>query len=129
MGNLNKDFLQDRLKGTQFDQIIAIRPTGWAFGKSKKTKSLEEFKISNIKPIYFTSDIALLEIPYSEHSSFSELELFVKGLKKAKIIPTVDMQSKASQLRQKAILEKWGVDIVLEWPEKFPTIAENTNFT
>jgi hypothetical protein len=87
-----------------FEEILAIKPTGWSFSNKSSTykrtnaysnrdslskqdsedgiKLRKEFSIRNI---------SLYGVPYSEHSSFSELKAFVESVKnkKLKIIPTV----------------------------------------
>ena len=54
-------------------------------------------------------DVSLLEVPYSEHSSFSELKRFVKFLKlssEADIIDTVSRRSE-DRKRTKEVFKEW----------------------
>lgn len=70
-----------------FDSIIAIKPTGWTF---KATSAA--FGIGSLVPQYY-KDVTIVPLPYSEHSSYSELEMFCRGLKIGKIVPTVNVGS------------------------------------
>lgn len=65
----------DSLKGA-FTEIVAFKPSGWENGKSTSVER---------------DMITIHGIPYSEHSSFSELIRFVKYLKPKQVIPTVDI--------------------------------------
>lgn len=46
-------------------------------------------------------------VPYSEHSSFRELMLFVMGLRIEKVVPTVNVGSEPSRRRMKAWTDRW----------------------
>ncbi|KAF9418837.1 hypothetical protein HW555_004504 [Spodoptera exigua] len=65
----------DSMKGA-FSEIVAFKPSGWENGKSS---SIEKDMVT------------IHGIPYSEHSSFSELIRFVKFLKPKQVVPTVDI--------------------------------------
>lgn len=62
-----------------FSALLAIRPSGW----EKHSK----------KPNY-NSRISILGIQYSEHSSYSELERFVRFLQPKEVISTVPFSGK-----------------------------------
>lgn len=57
-----------------------------------------------------TRRAACFGVPYSEHSSFRELTLFVCGLRIGKIIPTVNVGSKNSRDRMTAWIDKWQAE-------------------
>ncbi|KAL2134531.1 hypothetical protein VTI74DRAFT_11575 [Chaetomium olivicolor] len=46
-------------------------------------------------------------VPYSEHSSFRELALFVMALRIERVVPTVNVGSEASRRRMKGWIERW----------------------
>jgi DNA cross-link repair 1A protein len=66
-----------RAKYPNYKRIIGFRPTGWTFTSSKDCTKTEK------------GNVTIYGIPYSEHSSFSELQEFVKFIKPQKLIPTV----------------------------------------
>ncbi|KAH8910456.1 DRMBL-domain-containing protein [Coniochaeta sp. PMI_546] len=64
-------------------------------------------------------------VPYSEHSSFRELALFVMALRIEKIVPTVNVGSEQSRKRMKGWIDRWmserrkgGIVKVLEEAEE-----------
>ncbi|OIW35610.1 DRMBL-domain-containing protein [Coniochaeta ligniaria NRRL 30616] len=64
-------------------------------------------------------------VPYSEHSSFRELALFVMALRIEKIVPTVNVGSEQSRKRMKGWIDRWmserrkgGIVKVLEEDEE-----------
>lgn len=58
-----------------FDVFVSFEPSGWRHGKIKQYK--------------FNSRINLVNVEYSEHSSFEELERFVRFLQPEEVISTV----------------------------------------
>ncbi|KAF8695396.1 hypothetical protein HU200_037629 [Digitaria exilis] len=73
-------FLSNQYAG-RFDLIVAFCPTGWAFGKGKKKTPGKRWQ---------QGSIIRYEVPYSEHSSFTELQEFVKFISPEHIIPSVN---------------------------------------
>ncbi|XP_062098103.1 uncharacterized protein LOC133803971 isoform X2 [Humulus lupulus] len=65
----------------RFSLIVAFSPTGWTFGKGKKKSPGRKWQ---------QGTTIRYEVPYSEHSSFSELREFVKIVSPVNIIPSVN---------------------------------------
>lgn len=69
----------------RYNAIVAFKPTGWSAGRggrqTKTTRRRSNRQQSDTMVIY--------EVPYSEHSSFSEMKEFVDWLGPNKIIPHV----------------------------------------
>jgi DNA cross-link repair 1A protein len=109
-----------------FTKAVAFRPTGWAHGggrratsakvsanqKNKKQQlvfgargSLREapcnstaLKLSVLKRVVGGREIQKISVPYSEHSSFSELRDCVTSLRPKRVIPTVGAYSKRAEM-------------------------------
>lgn len=67
----------------RFSLIVAFSPTGWTFGKGKGKKNSPGRR-------WQQGTIIRYEVPYSEHSSFTELQEFVKLVSPESIIPSVN---------------------------------------
>ena len=65
--------------GKSYDKIVGIIPTGWA----------STSKWNRANSISTKDRCSVVLIPYSEHSSFDELQQFVKGIRARHIEPTV----------------------------------------
>ena len=95
IGQLNYQCLSQKLNvmSHAYDQILAIRPTGWTFNdkKSNSSNTKSVFSVHSLKATYISSKITLVGLPYSEHSSFSELKDFICAVDPKKIIPTVNI--------------------------------------
>ncbi|KAI7866884.1 DNA repair metallo-beta-lactamase-domain-containing protein, partial [Spinellus fusiger] len=88
MNHIKKENLQAYLNSMDphFTSVIGIRPTGWTFTDKKYTSPL-------VIPLQQgSSNVAIYGVPYSEHSSFKELESFVMSLEIRHIIPTVHLE-------------------------------------
>ncbi|XP_076814496.1 uncharacterized protein LOC143460763 isoform X2 [Clavelina lepadiformis] len=83
----------------KYDQIIAIKPTGW-------THNGNATDLKNLRPTQ-TGRVTLYGVPYSEHSSFTELKEFVQTLKPFKIIPTVNVARADQRKMMNDYLNKW----------------------
>ncbi|KAJ2940253.1 hypothetical protein O0L34_g11822 [Tuta absoluta] len=62
--------------GSAFSEVVAFKPSGWENGKNSTQEK---------------DSVTIHGIPYSEHSSFSELIRFVKFLQPKQVVPTVDI--------------------------------------
>ncbi|KAI7905385.1 beta-lactamase-like protein [Cokeromyces recurvatus] len=106
-----------------FTEMIAFKPTGWTFKgneRSQQYKSLESIiserpddLISSkmlLKASYDTFCIKIYDIPYSEHSSFRELAVFIASLDIRHIIPTVNADNEENRFKMLQLLESWIQD-------------------
>ncbi|KAL5099790.1 hypothetical protein RYX36_004117 [Vicia faba] len=64
-----------------FSLIVAFSPTGWTFGKGRKKSPGRRWQ---------QGTVIRYEVPYSEHSSFTELKEFVNFVSPNNIIPSVN---------------------------------------
>ncbi|KAL5559585.1 hypothetical protein UlMin_035796 [Ulmus minor] len=71
----------------RYSLIVAFSPTGWTFVKGKKKSPGRKWQ---------QGTIIRYEVPYSEHSSFSELKEFVKLVSPENIIPHVNNHGQES---------------------------------
>ncbi|XP_061611483.1 DNA cross-link repair 1A protein isoform X1 [Phyllopteryx taeniolatus] len=101
MMQLNVRKLQQHLGkfSSQYDLLLAFKPTGWTF--SQQTASMED-----IQPVV-SGNVSIYGIPYSEHSSFLELKRFVQWLRPLKIIPTVNNGSWAVRKAMEKHFSEW----------------------
>ncbi|CAL8281803.1 unnamed protein product [Merluccius merluccius] len=101
MMHLNVKKLQAHLNrfSTQYDRLVAFKPTGWTF--SQQMDSMD-----NIQP-QISGNITLYGIPYSEHSSFLEMKRFVQWLRPLKIIPTVSAGSWDTRKAMERCFKEW----------------------
>ncbi|XP_073129443.1 uncharacterized protein [Henckelia pumila] len=70
----------------RYSLIVSFSPTGWSFGKGKKSTGKR----------WQQGTIIRYEVPYSEHSSFTELREFVKLISPVDIIPSVNNHGRDS---------------------------------
>ncbi|KAM3433446.1 hypothetical protein MY4824_005959 [Beauveria thailandica] len=111
-----------------FSRIVGFRPSGWNFrpvnsksvgantapstiptqqllhGKGWRTR----FGAADFVPQRgSTKEAMCFGVPYSEHSSFRELALFLMSLRIEKVIPTVNVGSEQSRKRMKSWIDRW----------------------
>ncbi|XP_077406767.1 DNA cross-link repair 1A protein [Vanacampus margaritifer] len=101
MMQLNVRKLQEHLGrfSSQYDRLVAFKPTGWTF--SQQMASVED-----IQPAV-SGNVSIYGIPYSEHSSFVELKRFVQWLRPLTIIPTVNNGSWAARKAMEKHFCEW----------------------
>ncbi|XP_053202204.1 DNA cross-link repair 1A protein-like [Panonychus citri] len=99
MKDINQRALREYLSefGKKYSSVLAFKPTGW----TEDGKSL-----SSVKPI-IRDNISIYGIPYSEHSSYSELERFIKFFKPKTITPTVNVGNQKKRESMFKIFADW----------------------
>ena len=78
--------------GGRWSHVLGVKPTGWAHSRGQG----QEDSLASIR-IITRGHVSLLEVPYSEHSSYSELKRLVQFLRigsEKDIIPTVNVKYK-----------------------------------
>ncbi|KAG2387916.1 hypothetical protein C9374_000766 [Naegleria lovaniensis] len=86
-----KRLFQIRASNKNVDEIIAIKPSAWCFKEMDIPTSMPlDGSIPEV-PVKATrnSNITLIEVPYSEHSSFTELRDCVGTFNFTNLVPTV----------------------------------------
>eukprot|EP00250_Pteridium_aquilinum_P005087 c15232_g1_i1 orf=222-1967(+) len=101
MGHLQPQKLKAYLQGyPKFSSLLAFRPTGWTYSE----------KIGNelhlLKPVV-SGAVTVYGVPYSEHSSFNELQEFVQFLQPKKIIPTVNVGNPQTRHLMQSYFHQW----------------------
>ncbi|KPM35482.1 hypothetical protein AK830_g11076 [Neonectria ditissima] len=111
-----------------FSRIVGFRPSGWNFrpsnaktvGANTSPGSIQSDQIlhgkgwrTRFKYRDFvaqrgsTKEAMCFGVPYSEHSSFRELAMFVMSLRIERVIPTVNIGSEQSRKRMKGWIDRW----------------------
>jgi DNA cross-link repair 1A protein len=114
------DYLHDHR--AHFTHAVGFRPTGWNY-RPPGSRFVESPTVSSVlygdnwRSTYSVKDMtpqrgstkraACYGVPYSEHSSFRELAMFVCALRIDRIIPTVNVGSAKSRERMRLWVEKW----------------------
>eukprot|EP00079_Xenopus_tropicalis_P031540 XP_017945311.1 PREDICTED: DNA cross-link repair 1A protein [Xenopus tropicalis] len=83
----------------KYDRVLAFKPTGWTYSDSSAS-------VADIRP-EIRGKVTMYGIPYSEHSSYSELKRFVQWLKPQKIIPTVNVGNYQSRSAMEKYFSEW----------------------
>jgi len=102
-GKLGLHF-DDFKTGSRWKHVLGVKPTGWTHSRGESAvESLVNLQIVT------RGQVSLLEVPYSEHSSFGELRRFVKflGIRSEKnIIDTVSRRP-VDRENTSRIFKKW----------------------
>ncbi|KAL6547248.1 snm1-like protein [Orobanche minor] len=86
--------------GSQYSMVLAFRPTGWTYSETTGSQ------LGWIKP-KVKSKVTMYGVPYSEHSSFTELQEFVQFLRPKRIIPTVNVGSATNRDKMQSYFQQW----------------------
>ncbi|KHN96476.1 DNA repair metallo-beta-lactamase [Metarhizium album ARSEF 1941] len=128
---IRAETLQEYLDGYSghFSRIVGFRPSGWTYRPpSSKQISVNtsptsiqtqqilhgkgwrsRFGYKDFVAQRGSTKLAMcFGVPYSEHSSFRELAMFIMSLRIEKVIPTVNVGSEKSRRRMKAWLDRWA---------------------
>lgn len=110
-----------------FGRIIGFRPSGWNY-RPAGTAANANASPSSIatttllhggswRPQYASKDLVpqrgstneamCFGVPYSEHSSFRELAMFLMSLHIEKVVPTVNVGSEVGRKRMKGWTDRW----------------------
>ncbi|KAF4453877.1 hypothetical protein F53441_3563 [Fusarium austroafricanum] len=110
-----------------FSRIVGLRPSGWNFrpagksiGANTPPGSIHTQQILHDKHWRTrfgykdfvpqrgsTKEAMCFGVPYSEHSSFRELAMFLMCLRIEKVVPTVNVGSEQSRKRMKGWIDRW----------------------
>lgn len=95
----------------KFTHLLAFMPTGWTFKSGNKSAddiTAPDFGQKELERCRKIKDKThLFKVPYSEHSSFLELQYFCTSLPIIRVIPTVNTTSQNSRNKMNYYLEKW----------------------
>ena len=124
---IRAETLHDYLVGFKphFSRVVGFRPTGWNY-RPPTSRFTENPAVSTVlhsegwKSRFTMRDLApqrgstkesnCFGVPYSEHSSFRELTMFVCALRIGRVVPTVNVGSVRSREKMKGWIEKWEVE-------------------
>ncbi|KYK56856.1 DNA repair metallo-beta-lactamase [Drechmeria coniospora] len=127
---IRADTLHDYLTGYKphFSRIIGFRPSGWNFrptngravGANVPPSAIPTTQILHDKGWRTrfeyrdfvaqrgsTKEAMCFGVPYSEHSSFRELAMFLMCLRIERVIPTVNVGSEQSRKRMRGWIDRW----------------------
>jgi len=104
MSHITLSKLPEYLNPRLFDRVVGFRPTGWSLNKNKI--------VTTTRARGHDDTVKIHSVPYSEHSSFTELVDCLRCLGPARIVPTVavsksqeQIQLLRSHLRQETLLQ------------------------
>ncbi|KAH8893797.1 DRMBL-domain-containing protein [Thozetella sp. PMI_491] len=111
-----------------FGRIVGFRPSGWNYrpeGGRAINANLQPSALATTALLHGPAwrsrfgardlvpqrgsgkDAMCFGVPYSEHSSFRELAMFLMALRIEKVVPTVNVGSEVNRKRMKAWTDRW----------------------
>lgn len=90
MGHIIEERLsQYLLQYSKYTHIMGFKPTGWSMSSEKGYEpTVKDCKVS--KERSRKDAILIYSVPYSEHSSYAELQMFLNGVRAKQVINTVN---------------------------------------
>lgn len=99
-----------------FDAIVALRPSGWEYKRNKHMVPEVE------------GNIAIYPVPYSEHSSYTDLQRFILWLRPRRIIPTVNMGDPIKRGQMNHIFRRWQRTPYVAPPPEIEALVKSEQF-
>jgi len=100
LGGLAHDVLKHFLDSTkgQFEAVVAFSPTGWSWSPKAMSQGSSGCRC------WIENDgrTRVYSVPYSEHSSFDELQAMVRDIRPRRLVPTVNSETRESKERMMA---------------------------
>ncbi|KAK6908877.1 hypothetical protein I203_102882 [Kwoniella mangroviensis CBS 8507] len=141
LGNIQLDRMQPYLARLHphFDRVLAFRPTGWTYTPPAGTDMLPDVNtvIKRDQARWFSEKdlkemrgscrtFQLFGVPYSEHSSFTELTCFALSIPgpDLKMIATVNVGNEKSRAKMKKWFEKWAAEKSRRKDKGLPAIVD-----
>lgn len=102
MNQLNLSDLSEYIEKLwpSFEHLLAFEPTGW-------THTRKALSLDNLRPKTSSRRVTVYAVPYSEHSSYTEMKRFVQFLRPDKIIPTVNNGNPSSRRKMEELFRAW----------------------
>lgn len=105
----------------RFSRVVGFRPTGWNYrppaGRTPSPDVPDVLHSHLWRPRFDSTDLTAqrgstaestcFAVPYSEHSSFRELTMFVCALPVGRIVPTVNVGSECSRANMNWWFQRW----------------------
>ncbi|PNY26582.1 DNA cross-link repair protein pso2/snm1 [Tolypocladium capitatum] len=130
---IRAETLQDYLNSYRphFSRIVGFRPSGWNFRPGSGKSVGANTSPSNVPTDQLlhgeswrtrfacrdlvaqrgsTKEAMCFGVPYSEHSSFRELAMFMMCLRIERVIPTVNVGSEQSRKRMRGWIDRWTAE-------------------
>ncbi|KAH7881772.1 DNA repair metallo-beta-lactamase-domain-containing protein [Phlebopus sp. FC_14] len=125
LGMISSDRLKSYIQGFKgiFSRAVGFRPTGWTYSPPSGTDldpsvqsiisrgQSRSFSYADLRPMQkSTYNIQMFGVPYSEHSSFLELNCFAMSCQWGKMIATVNVGNESSRAKMVKWVERWEAE-------------------